>query len=206
MILIINFENLMTYETDHRQLFFNIKDKDNILIISYKNENIRFKEIIDFLKKIERKIIDQKFENETEKLNIMDDITEALNKFKQSNNTFITFEDVNKTIKKKLDVFDTFNLIEAKENNKDFKFKLEKKIIENQFTLIKDFIFKDHIIREIHDELLQKEIDNLNIACEFLTSKNIPEKIHIDILTQMGGLITWNGLDYSKSAIKWRKK
>ncbi|HXT84583.1 MAG TPA: DUF790 family protein [Verrucomicrobiae bacterium] len=206
MILIINFENLMTYEADHRQLFFNIKDKDNVLIISYKNENIRFKEIIDFLKKIERKIIDQKFENETEKLNIMDDITEALNKFKQSNNTFITFEDVNKTLKKKLDVFDTFNLIEAKENNKDFKYELEKKIIGNQLTLIKDFIFKDYIIKEIHDELLQKEIDNLNMACEFLSSKNIPEKIHIDILTQMGGIITWNGLDYSKSAIKWRKK
>ncbi len=157
MILIVNFENLMTYETDHKQLFFNIKDKDNVLIISYKNENIRFKEIIDFLKKIERKIIDQKFENKTEKFNIINVVMGVLNEFKQSSNIFITLEDVNKTIKKKLDAFDTFNLIEAKENNKDFKYELERKIIENKLIIIKDYIFKDFIIKEIHDELLQKE-------------------------------------------------
>ncbi len=49
----------------------------------------------------------------------------------------------------------------------------------------------------------KKKRYNLNIACDFLSSKNIPEKIHIDILTQIGGIITWNGLDYSKSEIKW---
>ncbi len=207
MILIINFENLMTYENDHKQTFFNIKDKDNVLIISYKNENISFKEIINFLKKIESKISNQKIENETEKLNIINEIIEILNEFKKSNNIFITFQDINKIIIKNSYKFDKyFNLIEIKENNRDFKYNLERKIIDKKLIIIKDFIIKDFIIKEIYDGLLQREIHNLNMACAFLSSKNIPEKIHIDLLIYIGASITWNGLDYSKSEIKWIKR
>ena len=67
MILIINFENLAMYETNQTYSFSNIKNKSNVLIISYKSENIPFKEIIPFLKKIERKYIDQNFENKIDK-------------------------------------------------------------------------------------------------------------------------------------------
>ena len=73
--------------------FSNIKNKSNILIISYKNENnIPFKEIIPFLKKIERKYIDKNFENNIDKDKIIQEINEILKEFKISYNTKNTLE------------------------------------------------------------------------------------------------------------------
>ena len=80
--------------------FSNIQNKNNILIISYKNENnISFKEIIPFLKEIERKYIHRNFENNIEKDKIIKEIDENLNSFKKSSNTNISLENFNKSIK-----------------------------------------------------------------------------------------------------------
>ena len=51
--------------------------------------------------------------------------------------------------------------------------------------------------------LKDKEISNLKEACDFLLTKKIPEKIHIDLLIFMGFEINWSGLDYYESKISF---
>jgi uncharacterized protein len=205
MILIINFDNLAMYETNQNYSFSNIKNKSNILIISYKNDTIPFKEIIPFLKKIERKYIEKNLENKADKDKIIQEINEILKEFKILDKTKNTLEEVNKIIvEKQKNVDPSFNLKEALENNQEFKSIVEKKIIENKLIMVKDFIFKEPFIKEIYSGLKDKEINNLKEACDLLTSKNIPEKIHIDLLIFMGFEIYWNGLDYSESKINLR--
>lgn len=206
MILIVNFENLVMYETNQNHSFSNIKNKNNILIISYKNENIPFREIIPFLKKIERKYIDKNFENKIDKDRIIQGINEILKEFKISSDIKNTLEEMNKTFLENQDqdqnnMNPSFNLKEALENNLEFKSLVEKKIIENKLIMVKDFIFKESFIKEIYNRLKDKKINNLKEACDFLLSKSIPENIHIDLLNFIGFEIYWNGLDYSKSKI-----
>lgn len=204
MILIINFENLAMYETNQTYSFSNIKNKSNVLIISYKSENIPFKEIIPFLKKIERKYIDQNFENKIDKLKAIQEINDILKEFKSSFNTLITLEDLNKDLtSNQKDLDKSFNLKKIMENNHEFKSLVEKEISENGLVIVKEVIFKETFIIETCNELKDKEINNLKDACDFLLIKKISEKIHLDLLIFMGFKIYWNGLDYSASKINF---
>ena len=204
MILIINNENLAIYE-NQKFSFLNIQNKNNILIISYKNENnISFKELIPFLKEIETKYIHRNFENNIEKDKIIKEIDENINSFKRSSNTNISLENFNKSIKTIQKSFDqNFNIQKILETNKDFKNLIERKIKENNLALVKDLIFKDSFIKEICSELKDKEISSLKEACDFLLTKKIPEKILIDLLMFMGFQINWSGLDYNESKISF---
>ena len=204
MILIINNENLAIYE-NQKFSFLNIQNKNNILIISYKNENnISFKELISFLKEIETKYIHRNFENNIEKDKIIKEIDENINSFKRSANTNISLENFNKSIKTIQKSFDqNFNIQKILETNKDFKNLIERKIKENDLALVKDLIFKDSFIKEICSELKDKEISSLKEACDFLLTKKIPEKLLIDLLMFMGFQINWNGLDYNESKISF---
>ena len=204
MILIINNENLAFYE-NQKFSFLNIQNKNNILIISYKNENnISFKELIPFLKEIETKYIHRNFENNIEKDKIIKEIDENINSFKRSSNTNISLENFNKSIKTIQKSFDqNFNIQKILETNKDFKNLIERKIKENDLALVKDLIFKDSFIKEICSELKDKEISSLKEACDFLLTKKIPEKILIDLLMFMGFQINWSGLDYNESKISF---
>ena len=204
MILIINNENLAIYE-NQKFSFLNIQNKNNILIISYKNENnISFKELISFLKEIETKYIHRNFENNIEKDKIIKEIDENINSFKRSANTNISLENFNKSIKTMQKSFDqNFNIQKILETNKDFKNLIERKIKENDLALVKDLIFKDSFIKEICSELKDKEISSLKEACDFLLTKKIPEKLLIDLLMFMGFQINWSGLDYNESKISF---
>ena len=204
MILIINNENLAIYE-NQKFSFLNIQNKNNILIISYKNENnISFKELISFLKEIETKYIHRNFENNIEKDKIIKEIVENINSFKRSSDTNISLENFNKSIKTIQKSFDqNFDIQKILETNKEFKNLIERKIKENNLALVKDLIFKDSFIKEICSELKDKEISSLKEACDFLLTKKIPEKILIDLLMFMGFQINWSGLDYNESKISF---
>ena len=204
MILIINNENLAIYE-NQKFSFLNIQNKNNILIISYKNENnISFKELISFLKEIETKYIHRNFENNIEKDKIIKEIVENINSFKRSSDTNISLENFNKSIKTIQKSFDqNFDIQKILETNKEFKNLIERKIKENNLALVKDLIFKDSFIKEICSELKDKEISSLKEACDFLLTKKIPEKILIDLLMFMGFQINWSGLDYNDSKISF---
>ncbi len=206
MILIINFENLAMYETEQVYSFSSIKNKSNILIIPYKNEYISFQKIIPFLKKIERKYIEQHFENDIDRNKMIQEINVILKEFKNSPNLKITLEDINKIIILKQKMLDSsFNLKKVMENNNELNNLVIEKIVENELIKIKDVIFKKAFIKEIYKGLNEKKIDNLKDACNFLLVKKISEKIHIDLLISIGFEIDWNGLDYSESKIKFRQ-
>ena len=202
MVLIINFENLATYETNHIHQFSNLKNKSNILIVSYKNGNIPLREIISFLKSIERKNRDQNFEKKIDKIKTLDEIDTVLSGFKESSKTQITLGELNETLKPTQEEFDyCFNLKEIMENNFEFKSLIEDIIKSKELIIVKDTIFKEKHIKENLKELEEKKIENLNDVCDFFTTKRIPDRIHIDLLIFMGVKIYWNGLDYSKSKV-----
>ena len=206
MILIINFENLAMYETEQVYSFSSIKNKSNMLIVPYKNEYISFQKIIPFLKKIERKYIEQHFENDIDKNKLIQEINVILKEFKNSPNLKITLEDINKIIILKQKMLESsFNLKKVMENNNELNNLVIEKIVENELIKIKDVIFKKAFIEEIYKGLNEKKIDNLKDACNFLLVKKISEKIHIDLLISIGFEIDWNGLDYSESKIKFRQ-
>jgi uncharacterized protein len=93
------------------------------------------------------------------------------------------------------------DLKEIMENNAEFKSAVERKLNLNNLVVVKDFIFKGTFIKETLNELRDRKTKNLKDACEFLSTKKIPEKVHIDLLTFIGCKINWNGLDYSESEI-----
>jgi predicted nuclease of restriction endonuclease-like RecB superfamily len=203
MILIINFENLVMLESNRKYSFSKIRQKNNILTISYKNENISFKEIIPFLKKIETKYINQNFGNDEYKSKLMQEIDNILNSFEFSSDyNSISLKDINKTIllsQKNLDAH--FNLLDILKNNQEIKNLFWKKIKEHKLVLIADIIFKETFIREVYDELNNRKIDNLKEACNFFLTKKIIDHVHIDLLTHLGFKIHWSGFDYSESII-----
>jgi uncharacterized protein len=203
MILIIDFENLVMLESNRKYSFSKIQHKNNILTISYKNENISFKEIIPFLKKIETKYINQNFGNDVYKNKVMREIDNILNSFASASGyNNISLEDVNKSIllsQKNLDAH--FNLLDILENNQEIKNLFMKKVKEHKLVLITDVIFKETFIREVYDELNKRKIDNLKEACNFFLTKKIIDHVHIDLLTHLGFNIRWNGFNYSESKI-----
>ncbi|MGN6624083.1 MAG: DUF790 family protein [Candidatus Nitrosocosmicus sp.] len=203
MILIIDFENLVMLESNRKYSFSKIQHKNNILTISYKNENISFKEIIPFLKKIETKYINQNFGNDVYKSKVIREIDNILNSFASASGyNNISLEDLNKSIllsQKNLDAH--FNLLDILENNQEIKMLFMKKVKEHKLVLITDLIFKETFIREVYDELNNRKIDNLKEACNFFLTKKIIDRIHIDLLTHLGFSIHWNGFNYSESKI-----
>jgi len=208
IILIINFENLAVYETNQQQQqqahsFANIKDKNNVLIIPYRNERISFREMIPFLKGIERKHIDQSFGNKLGKDKALQWIDEFLTEFENSNDTMTTWKEINETVRSRQikNTVQSFDLKEIMENNAEFKGAVEKKLNLSNIVVVKDFVFKEAFVRETSNELKVRKTRNLKDACEFLSSKKISDKIHIDLLIFMGFKINWNGLDYSESEI-----
>ena len=203
MILIVNFENLAIYETNYTHQLSSIKNNSNVLVISYKNGVIPFKEIILFLKTIEKKYMDKNFEHKIDKDKVLQEINAILTEFSASPSmTHITLRDLDKTLKSNQKEIDpSFNLEEIVKNNSEFKGLIEGIIKSNELIIVKETIFKETSVKENCKELRDKKIENLKDACDFLAIKRISERIHIDLLTFMGFKIHWNGLDYSESKI-----
>ena len=203
MIIIINYENLAMFESNRKYSFSEIQNKNNILIVSYKNEYVSFKEIIPFLKKIETKYINQNFENNEYKDKVIREIDTVLNSFKiASNIDCISLDDINNSIELNSKEFSTsFNLKDVLENNLEIKDLFLDKMKQYKLILIGNMVFKEIFILDIYDELNNRKIDNLKEACSFFLTKKINDQLHMDLLKYMGFKIQWNGIDYSKSKI-----
>ena len=159
--------------------------------------------MIPFLKGIERKYIDQSFGKESGKDKALQEIDGFLTEFEKSNDTMATLKEMNETVRSGQikNTVQSFDLKEIMDNNAEFKGAVEKKLDLNNIVVVKDFIFKEAFITETPNELKERKTRNLKDACEFLSSKKISDKIHIDLLIFMGFKINWNGLDYSESEI-----
>jgi hypothetical protein len=159
--------------------------------------------MIPFLKDIERKYIDHSFGNKSGKDKALQEIDEFLTEFKKSNATMATWKEINENVRSGQikNTVQSFDLKEIMENNAEFKCAVENKLNLNNIVVVKDFVFKEAFVRETSNEIKDRKTRNLKDACEFLSTKKISDKIHIDLLIFMGFKINWNGLDYSDSEI-----
>jgi uncharacterized protein len=123
--------------------------------------------------------------------------------FKKSFDAMTTWKDINESVRsgQTKSTIQNLDLKEIMENNAEFKSAVERKLNLNNLAIVKDFIFKGTFVKETLNELRDRKTKNLKDACEFLSTKKIPEKVHIDLLTFIGCKINWNGLDYSESEI-----
>ena len=156
-----------------------------------------------FLKSIERKYIDLNFGRKIGKDKVLQEIDGILMEFKKSFDPMTTWKDINESVRsgQTKSTIQNFDLKEIMENNAELKSAVERKLNLNNLAIVKDFIFKETFIKETLNEMKDRETKNLKDACEFLSTKKIPEKIHIDLLIFIGFKINWNGLDYSESEI-----
>ncbi|MDQ4073868.1 MAG: DUF790 family protein [Thermoproteota archaeon] len=213
MILIVNYENLGAYETasaaaaastslDNQRSFYDICQKDNgkTLIVSYKKENVPFKEIISFLKQIESKDINQKLRNEITAHEIIKEIGKIIMEFINTpSKSQINLTEINKILKSQNSLYGDYDIKEIMKNSTEFEKLFKSELETNNLAIVSDTVLRRGSIEELSEDLRHKT--NLKAACDVLTSRNIPEEIQIELLSFMGFRIDWNGLDYSQSAI-----
>jgi uncharacterized protein len=200
MILIINLENLMSYELNEENKITHIKNNKNVLITSYKNEKISFKELIRYIKDIENTYISRNVLNTENYNKIIQNVIRIIEEFRISAMSYIHLDKLDGLLKQGCtdgDVFLKASLKELIDKNNEFKYTFENELSKKRLLLIDDYILKTQFIEEIWNEI--KNVINLGAACNILDSKKIPEKIHVSILTFLGFHIEWNGLDYSKA-------
>ena len=200
MILIINLENLMSYEFNEENKITHIKNNKNVLITSYKNEKISFKELIKYIKDIENTYINHNVLNTENYNKIIQYVIRLVEEFRISAMSYMHLDKLDELLKQECTDGDSFLKVSLKElidKNKEFKYTFENELSKKRLLLIDDYILKMQFIEEIWKEI--KNVINLGAACNILGSKKIPEKIHVSILVFLGFHIEWNGLDYSKA-------
>lgn len=209
MILIINFDNLVSYETNDNNKISQIKEKENVLVISYKKNNVPFKEIITFLRRIEEKYFKQHIENISDFDEIIKQSVTCIKKLISSHKKNGLDLDnemdeyLRKCIKQNINLYEKLNLKELLKRNTEFAIQFEKELLKEQLILMNYSIYQLKFIKEIFKKI--RETKNLKDATVLLSSNNIPEKIHIDLLDFMGFRIDWNGLDYTTTSINLDK-
>ncbi len=200
MILVINLENLMSYELNEEDKITHIKNNRNVLITSYKNDKISFKEILKYIKDIENIYISHNVLNTQNQNKIIQNMIGLVEEFRISEISYLYLGNLDEMLKKYCTDGDAFLKVSLKElidKNNDFKFMFESELSKKRLLMIDDYILKTQFIEEIWKDI--KNVINLGEACNILDSKKIPEKIHINLLTSLGFHIEWNGLDYSKA-------
>lgn len=202
MILVINLENLMSYELNEENKITDIKNNRNVLITSYKNEKISFKEIIKYIKDIENNYISRNVLNTQNQNKIIQNVIRLLEELRISEMSYMYLGKLDELLKEECTDGDAFLKVSLKDlidKNNDFKYMFESELSKKRLLMIDDYILNTQFIEEIRKDT--KNVINLGEACNILDSKKIPEKIHINILTCLGFHIEWNGLDYSKAKI-----
>ncbi|HKU83331.1 MAG TPA: DUF790 family protein [Candidatus Nitrosocosmicus sp.] len=200
MILVINLENLMSYELNEEDKITHIKNNRNILITSYKKDKISFKEILKYIKDIENIYISDNVLTAQNQSKIIRNMISLTEEFKKSETSYLYLGNMDEMLKRYCtndDAFLKVSLKELIEKNNEFKFTFERELSKKRLLMIEDYILKWQYIEKIWKDI--KNVINLGEASKILDSEKIPEKIHISLLTSLGFHIEWNGLDYSKA-------
>jgi len=202
MILVINLENLMSYEIIDNQKLTKLQSDNNILITSYKRDKILFKDIISYLKEIENNYLNHEVLNESNQQMLIQSVTKFLEKFKTCDLNVVPISDLEMYLQRGNSFDNNFSKIRLKElidKNIIIKEKFNEELAKYQLLLINQFFFKKEFTKEILDKI--KSIDTLEEASKLLESKGVPERAHIDLLIFLGFHIEWNSLDFSKAKI-----
>ncbi|HEU5120289.1 MAG TPA: DUF790 family protein [Candidatus Nitrosocosmicus sp.] len=205
MILVINHENLMSYEITDDQKLTQVKANSNVLITSYKKDKIFFKDIISFLKGIENYYLNDELLNESSQSILIQNSAEFLKKFKTSEINIISISDLEEFLKKEHSNNNILKimLIDLIDKNVKFKKQFNEEIINNGLLMINDLLLKEEFAKEILNDIKDKA--TVREASVLMTSKGLPERIHIDLLTFLGFNIEWNSLDFSNAKIHFRE-
>ncbi|HKO65475.1 MAG TPA: DUF790 family protein, partial [Candidatus Nitrosocosmicus sp.] len=206
MILVINLENLMSYELNEEDKITHIKNNRNVLITSYKKDKISFKEILKYIKDIENIYISDNVLTAQNQSKIFRNMISLTEEFKKSETSYLYLGTLDEMLKRYCtndDAFLKVSLKELIENNNEFKCTFERELYKKRLLMIEDYILKWQFIEKIWKDI--KNVINLGEASKILDSEKIPEKIHISLLTSLGFHIEWNGLDYSKAKMTLKK-
>jgi predicted nuclease of restriction endonuclease-like RecB superfamily len=205
MILIINHENLMSYEITDNQRLNQVKGNSNVLITSYKKDKILFKDIILFLKGIENDYLNDEFLNDSGQSVLIQNVSIFLKKFKDSEMNIVSISNLEGFLKKEQSDNNFLKIMFKDLVDKNIKFKKQfnEELINNQLLMINDFLLKEKLVKEILNEVKDKA--TVREASVLMTSKGLPERIHIDLLTFLGFNIEWNSLDFSNAKIYFRE-
>ena len=100
MILVINLENLMSYELNEEDKITHIKNNRNVLITSYKNDKISFKEILKYIKDIENIYISRNVLNTQNQNKIIQNMIGLVEEFRKSEINYLYLGDLDEMLKK----------------------------------------------------------------------------------------------------------
>lgn len=205
MILVINNENLMSFEITDSQKLAQVRGNSNVLITSYKKDKISFKEIISFLNDIDNYYLNDELLNESSQSILIRNVTKFLEEFRTSNKNIIPISDLEKYLKKEHSEnnFLKIKLLDLIEKNFKIKKQFGEKLINSKLLLINEFLLKEEFTKEILNDI--KRMSTVGEAGNLMISKDLPEKIHIDLLTFLGFNIQWNSLDFSDAKIDLKK-
>jgi hypothetical protein len=205
MVLVINHENLMSYEITDSQKLAQVRGNSNVLITSYKRDKIFFKDIISFLKNIDKYYLNDELLNESSQSILIRNVTKFLEKFRTSDNNIISISDLEEYLKKEHSesIFLKIKLMDLIEKNLKIKKQFTEKLINSNLLLINDFLLKEEFTKEILNDI--KRMSTVGEVGDLMISKGLPEKIHIDLLTFLGFNIEWNSLDFSNAKIDYKE-
>ena len=100
MILVINLENLMSYELNEEDKITHIKNNRNVLITSYKNDKISFKEILKYIKDIENIYISHNVLNTQNQNKIIQNMIGLVEEFRISEISYMYLGNLDEMLKK----------------------------------------------------------------------------------------------------------
>ncbi len=205
MILVINHENLMSYEINDSQKISQVKGNSNVLITSYKRDKIFFKDIISFLKNIDNYYINDELLDESSQSILIQNVVKFLEKFSTADKNITSLSDLEEYLKKEHsdNKFLKIKLIDLIDKNFKFKKQFGDELIKDKLVMINDLLLKQEFTKEIIDDIKRKK--TVGEACDLMISKGLPERIHIELLTFLGFNIEWNSLDYSNAKIDFRR-
>ncbi len=201
MILVINLENLMSYEITDNYNLEKLRGDNNVLITSYKRDKISFKDIVSFLKGIENNYLNHELLSESKQQMLMQNVTKFFEKFITSTMNIVPISDLEEYLKQENsdNNFLRIRLKDLIDKNIIIKEKFNEELTNYRLLLINDFLFKKEFAKEILEVI--KSNDTLGKASKVMESKGLPEKMHIDLLTFLGFHIEWNSLDFSNAKI-----
>ena len=205
MILVINHENLMSYEINESQKLAQVKGNSNVLITSYTRDKIFFKDIISFLKNIDNYYLNDELLNESSQSILIQNVAKFIEKFRTSDKNIISLCDLEEYLKKEQsdNNFLKIKLMDLIDKNFKFKKQFGEELIKKKLLMMNDLLLKEEFTKEIISDLKKRE--TVGDAGDLLISKGLPEKIHIDLLTFFGFDIQWNSLDYSNAKIDFKE-
>jgi hypothetical protein len=205
MILVINHENLMSYEINDSQKISQVKGNSNVLITSYKRDKIFFKDIISFLKNIDNYYVNDELLDESSQSILIQNVVKFLKKFSTSDKNITSLSDLEELLKNEHsdNKFLKIKLVDLIDKNFKFKKQFGDELIKNKLVMINDLLLKEEFTKEIIDDIKRKK--TVGEACDLMISKGLPERIHIELLTFLGFNIEWNSLDYSNAKIDFRR-